>query len=132
MAFLHKKRSLKELTLSDKRLPWEGYVNHLMNTIVNNIDYMSQDIIEKRAQYITRNKELPQEFSFAHPITKCLINNIFNTHFTGSSLWNLFNKITEMLEQSCNVSYKELCLHCPEKTHKYLIEPLSKTKHIRL
>ena len=54
--------------------------------IVNKINGMSQDIIEKRAQYITRNNELLQEFSFAHPTTKCLINNVFNTHFSGTYL----------------------------------------------
>ena len=129
MAFLHKKRSLKELTLCGKRLPWVGYVKHLGNTIVNNIDYMSQDTTEKRAQYITRNNELSQEFSFAYPSTKCLINNIFN--FTGSSLWNLFNKATEMLEKSCNVSHR-IMFSLPRETHIYLIEPISKTKHIKI
>ena len=99
MAIVHMKRSLKELTLCGNRLPWVGYVKHLGNTIVNSIDYMNQDTTEKRAQYITRNSELSQEFSFAHPSTKCLINNIFNSHFTSSSLWNLFNKATEMLER---------------------------------
>ena len=76
---------------------------------------MSQDTAEKRAQDIARNNELLQEFSFAHPITKCLINNIFNTHFTGSSLWNLFNKATEKLGKKRGTSPKELCLHYPEK-----------------
>ena len=38
-------------------------IKHVGNTIVNNIDYMSQDTTEKRAQYITRNNELSQEFS---------------------------------------------------------------------
>ena len=49
MAFLHKKISLNELMLCDKRLPWVGYVKHLGNTIVINIDYMSQDTTEKSA-----------------------------------------------------------------------------------
>ena len=71
MAFLHKKISLKELTLCRKRLPWVGYVKHLGHTIINNIDYMSQDTTEKRAQYITRCNELSQEFLFVHPTSKC-------------------------------------------------------------
>ena len=130
MAFLHKQRYLKELTLCGKKLPWVEYVKHLGNTIVNNVD-MSQDTAEKRAQYIARNNELLQEFSFAHPNTKCLINNIFNTHFTGSSLWNLFNKATEKLEKTWNVSQR-IMFALPRETHKYLIEPLSKTRHIKL
>ena len=131
MAFLHKKRSLKELTLCGKRLPWVEYVKHLGNTIVNNIDYMSQDTTEKRAQYITRNNELSHEFSFAHPSIKCLINSILNSHFTGSSLWNLFNKATEMLEKSWNVSHR-IMFALPRETHKYLLEPISKPKHIEI
>ena len=97
-------------------------------TIVNNIDYMSQDTTEKRTQYITRNNELSQKFSFAHPPTKCLVNNIFNSHFTGSSLRNLFNKATEMLEKSWNVSHRIL-FALPRVTHKYLI---SKTRPIKI
>ena len=108
---------LKELTLCGKKLPWVEYVKHLGNTIVNNVDDMSQDTAEKRAQYMARNNELLQEFSFAHPITKCLINNIFNTHFTGSSLWNLFNKATEKLEKTWNVSQR-IMFALPRETHK--------------
>ena len=131
MDFLHKKRSLKELTLCGKRLPWVGYAKHLGNTAVNNIDYMSQDTAEKIAQYITRNNDLPQEFPFPHPTTKCLIKYIFITQFTGSSLWNVFNKATEMLEKSWNVSQR-IMFALPRETHKYLIEPIRKTRHIKI
>ena len=130
MAFLRKKRTMANMTLCEKKLPWVDYVRHLGNTIVNNINGMSQDIIEKRAQYITRNNELLQEFSFAHPSTKCLINNVFNTHFNGSSLWNLFNNASEKLEKSWNVSQR-LIFSLPRETHKYLIEPVSETQHIK-
>ena len=97
---------------------------------MNNIDGMSRDIIEKRAQYITRNNELLQEFSFAYPTTKCLINNVFNTHSSGSSLWNLFNNASGKLEKSWNVSQR-LIFSLPRETHKYLIEPVSETKHMK-
>ena len=130
MAFLKKKRTLTNMTLCRKKLPWVESAKHLGNTIVNNIDGMSQAIIEKRAQYITRNNELLQEFSFAHPTTKCVINNVFNTHFSGSSLWNLFNNASEKLEKSWNVSQR-LIFSLPRETHKYLIEPVSETKHIK-
>ena len=90
MTFLRKKRTLKNMTLCGEKLPWVESAKNLGNTIVNNIDGMGQDIIEKRAQCITRNNELLQEFSFAHPTTKCLIYNVSNTHFSGSSLWNLY------------------------------------------
>ena len=53
---------------------------------------MEQDILEKRAAYISRNNELLQEFHFAHPSTLLNGNNIYNTHFYGTTLWNLFSK----------------------------------------
>ena len=69
---------------------------------------MSLDIMEKRAQYIRRNNELLQEFSFAHPTTKCLISNVFNIHISGSSsMWNPFNNL--------GMSHKELYSRFPEK-----------------
>ena len=46
-AFLKKKRTLKNMTLSGKNLPWVESAKHLGNTIANNIDGMSQDIIEE-------------------------------------------------------------------------------------
>ena len=99
-------------------MSWVESAKHLEITIVNNIDGMSQDIIEKRAQYITRNNELLQEFSFAHPTTKCLINNVFNTHFSGSSLWYLFNNASGKLEKSWNVSQR-LILLLPRETQVF-------------
>ena len=44
MAFLKKKRTLKNMTLCGKKLPWVESAKHLGNTIVNNIDGMSRDI----------------------------------------------------------------------------------------
>ena len=117
MSFLQKMRPLKDMTLYGKKLPWVYYFIHLGNTIVNNIDGMSQDILEKRAQYIVKNNELVQEFSFAYPSTKCLINNIFNTHFTGSSTWNIFNSASQKLEKSWNVAVRTM-LSLPRETHK--------------
>ena len=131
MAFLSKNRSLKDIMLCGKKLPWVQRVRHLGNTIENNIDGMTQDILEKRAQYISKNNELLQEFFFAYPTTKNLINNVYNTHFTGSSVWNIFSNASERLEKTWNVSQR-IMLSIPRETHKYLIEPLSETRHIKV
>ena len=47
-----------------------------------------------------------------------------------SSLWNLFNNPSGKLEKSWNVSQRIIFL-LPKETHKYLIEPVSETKHIK-
>ena len=45
-------------------LPWIDQAKHLGNTITNIQDGLSQDLRYKRAQYIERNMEIIQEFSF--------------------------------------------------------------------
>ena len=70
-------------------------------------------------------------FHFAHPITLIRANNIFNTSFYGSVIWNLFDDAAERLEKSWNISQR-LMLSLHHETHRFLIEPLSETKHIML
>ena len=90
---------------------------------------MTQDAMEKRAAHISRNNEINEEFGFAHPSSKVKINNIFNTRFYGSVLWNLFMKEAERIEKTWNISQRVM-LRLNFKAHGYFIEPLSGTKHI--
>ena len=128
MAFLKKKRDLKKLALDDKQLPWVNSVKHLGTTLTDILD-MGQDLLQKRAQYIAKNNELTQEFYYAHPSTKVLANNIFNTHFYGAPLWDLFSPAFQKLEKTWNTSHR-LMLSLPLRTHMYLIEPLIGRPHI--
>ena len=91
---------------------------------------MKQDLLEKRARFISRNMELIQEFSFAHPVTKCQVNEIYNFHFTGSPLWNLFSREAEMLENSFNLSIKSM-FDIPRESHRYFIEGLTQKPHLK-
>ena len=67
--------------------------------IHNNVNGMVRDLMEKRAAYINKNNELMQEFGFAHSDTMTKINNIFNTAFYGSVLWDPFGKEAKRLEK---------------------------------
>jgi hypothetical protein len=111
-------------------LPWVFDGKHLGITISNKIDGMKTDIMVKRAEYINKNNEILQEFNFIHPDSKIKINSIYKSHFTGSCLWDLFSKEAVMVENTWNVSMR-LMLDIPRETHRYLIEPLSNTKHIK-
>ena len=72
-------------------LPWVESGKHIGTKIENKVRIiMGQDMNEKRAQYIQRNNELMQEFTFADCVTKTKINSIYNSHFHGSVLWYLF------------------------------------------
>ena len=128
IAFLKKKRVLRNMKLGEIALPWVDTTKHLGNTILDHKG-MGQDTIQKRAAYISRSNELVQELHFAHPKTLVKVNNIYNSHFYGSMLWDMFGKETDMVYKTWNVSQR--IMHgLDRKTHKYLIEPVSETKHI--
>ena len=82
---------------------------------------MKADLKIKRADYISKNNDILQEFGFSHPKTKILINSIFNSHFSGSSLWDLFSKEAIQLENKWNVLMR-LMLDLPRGTHRRLVE----------
>ena len=130
IAFLGRDRPLKQVVLCGNHLPWVNNGKHLGNTIENNINGMKMDIKQKRAKFIAKNNELNQEFHFAHPKTKIELNRIYNGHFTGSPLWDLFSRETEMLCNSWNKSVR-LMLGVPLNTHRYFLEPLSGLKHLK-
>ena len=130
LAYLKYQRTVPEMILNGTKLPWVKSGLHLGNTIENRIDGMKQDTRIKRAMYIQRNVELEQEFHFAHPSTKFHLNSVYNSHFSGSSLWNLFSHETEMLENSWNKSFK-IMFNLPLETHRYFIEPISGKPHAK-
>ena len=121
---------MNNMLLNDKELPWVNSVKHLGSTITDNIGCrMNQDLLEKRAAYISKNNELVQEFHYAHPKTKIWVNYVFNTCFYGSPLWDMFSRDFEKLEKSWNVSNR-IMLSLPRTAHRYFIEPLSGRPHI--
>ena len=131
MAFLSKSRELRKLKLCGNELPWVEKGKHLGVKVTNDPrNILGDDIMEKRARYIQCNNELMQEFSFAHSCTKAFVNRVFNSHFYGSVLWNLYEKESNMLFNSWSTSVRKM-FRVDRKTHRYLIEPISKTPHIR-
>ena len=96
----------------------------------NKIDGLKHEVMVKRAMFIGRNNEIRQEYCFAHPITKFKINAIYNSHFTGSPVWDLFSHEAEILENTWNRSIK-LMFDLPLATHRYFLVPLSESQHIK-
>ena len=130
LAFLKNPRPLPNLYLCGHPLPWTTSCKHLGITIGDKIDGCEEDIKNKNAQYIRKNVELNQEFSFTHPMTKLRLNNIYNSHFYGSPLWNLFGPGAKTMESTYNRSVK-IMLDLPYSTHRSLIEPLTGETHVR-
>ena len=132
MAFLHKERELRKLKLCGNDLPWVQKGKHLGVKIENKKNQILKgDIMEKRASYIQRNNELMQEFWFTHSSTKAFINRVYNSHFYGSVLWNLFEKEADMLYNTWSVSVRKM-FGLDRCTHRYLIEPISDMQHIKV
>ena len=130
IAFLFKDRILEPAVLCGDPLPWVQGGVHLGNHIKNTSDGMGQDIRVKRANFISKNIELNQEFDFSHPLTKVKLNLIYNFHFTGSPLWDLFSREAVMMENSWNTAVRVM-FDLPQDTHRYFIEPISETRHLK-
>ena len=64
-------------------------------------------------------------------ITKIKLNSIYNSHFTGSPVWNLYCREAEAIEKTWNVAVRKM-FQLRHSTHRYFIEPLSDTRHIKL
>ena len=91
---------------------------------------MVRDIKIKRASYIDKNCKLLQEFMFAQPSSRLQANQIFNSHFTGSPIWDLFSEEAKMLENTWNTSFRRM-FDLPYQTHRYLVEPVSGQLHLK-
>ena len=131
LAFLKKERQLPNLMLCGNPLPWTDKFKHLGINLENKINGCAYDMKIRKAQYIGKNLELNQEFHFAHPATKLKLNEIYNSHYFGSVLWNLFSPGALNIESTYNKSVKVM-LDLPFATHRSLIEPLTGTRHIKL
>ena len=131
IAWLKYERTLPNLVLCGNQLPWVDKITHLGINLTNEKDMLACDMNVKKAKYISKNIEINQEFHFAAPETKVKVNEIYNSSWYGSVLYNLYNKEAIKLESSYNRSVKVM-LDLPFGTHRGLIEPLIGRKHQRL
>ena len=130
LAFLKRKRELPHIQLCGTNLPWVSSGKHLGNNLENKMDGMKHDVLVKRAQYITKNNDLCQEFHFCHPATKFQLNEIYNSSFCGSPLWNLFSRESKMLENTWNTSFR-IMYGLPYATHRYFVQSVSNKVHLK-
>ena len=112
MVFLKLNRKISPMKLCGNDLPWVEYGDdfgkHLGNIIENKIDGLAKDIKVKRARYIQKTNEILQEFAYAHPRTKLNLLQIYNSHFYGSPLWNLFGKECVSFEKTYNIAIRKI------------------------
>jgi hypothetical protein len=131
MAYLKKERVLPSMMLCGTPLPWVDKLKHLGITVTNEIVGCQRDIMIKRARYIERSCEILQEFYFAPPETKIKLNNIYNSHFTGSSCWDMTSKAGRMMEATFNKNIK-ISFDLPYETHRNILPVIASVKPLRL
>ena len=129
IAFLIKPMDLPSIQLCGNSLPWVDQIKHLGHVINNKGCLTDQDVIVKRAQFINKNMELNQEFSFASGRSKFIISNIYNSHFYGSPIWDIFGNATNSFLKSYNRAVR-VTFNLPLTTHRNLIEPISQCHHL--
>ena len=74
------------------------------------------DLLKKRAKFININNNLHQKFYKCHPRLRLKVNLSYNWDFTGSPLWDLFSRETEMLENTWNTAVR-IMFDLPRQTH---------------
>ena len=112
LVYLKTKRNITKVKLCGNYLPLERG-KHLGNEVEKK-DGMKKDTLIKRVNYIQKNNELNQELFFANPQYKFETKIIFNSHFSGSSL---FSREMEMVENSWTSSFKVM-YNLPLKTYQ--------------
>ena len=125
MAFHNKvpKEELPPILLNNVPLPWKSSANHIGQTLQSD-GTMSQDLREKRGQYIDRCMTLNQEFLFASPDVKLRMARLYNSHFSGSNNWTFDSDMFGQLCRSYNVNLRAI-YDLPHGTHSWIVEQLS-------
>ena len=119
----------KNIILQGNMLPWVDEVLHLGITLQCD-NSMKRDINKKRCIFNNKLNSLLQEFHSASPTILLKCANTYALSFPGSQIWDLFNEECEKLYRSWNVMIRKI-YNLNRCTHRYLIEPLSDTYHLK-
>ena len=96
------------IKLNGKNLPLVDSSKHLGVRVGNMSKGLSRDMMEKIALYVHKVNEIIQEFHYADPSTKIMINNIFNTSFMVPNC-GICSIMKPKDWKNLGTSHKELC-----------------------
>ena len=91
---------------------------------------MKIDIAKKRGSFIGKINALLQEFGNVPPSLFLKLVYTYTTSIYGSNLWDIFSSDCERLYTSFSVTIRN-ALKLDRCTHRYLLEPLSESLHIK-
>ena len=118
------------IVLYDTPLPWVQSFIHLGHRI--HVDEsMSHDLLQKRAEFISKLHGLRQEIGIQNPNVFMTLVFIYLSSMYGSNLWNLFSNEAEKLFSSWNILIKNT-YDLPFPTHRYISQEMFHRPHIRI
>ena len=120
------KQDLLPISLDGINLPWSDTYEHLGHVLCKD-GSLKLDVDLKRRSFIGKYHELRQELKNPYPIVFMNLILIYNSHFYGSNLWNLF-AINDVYTAWNNVF--RYVFDLPRCTHRYLLEPVTECKHL--
>ena len=125
----HNVDSLKCISMYDTDIPWELTVNHLGNTLRNDLRDID-DVNIKIGQFYSQFNKLVANFSSCN---RHVLSKLFYTYcnsFYGSQAWDLSKPCVVMLYTAWNKAVRRL-LRLPFKTHCNLLGPILGIPHIK-
>ena len=114
------------ISLDGIDLPWSDKYVHLGH-VLSKDGSLKFDVDLKRRSFIGKFHEFRQELKNTHPVVFMNLILIYNSHFYGSNLWDLF-AINDVYIAWNNVLRTVFDL--PRCTHRYLLEPVTEFKHL--
>ena len=118
------------IVLNGVILPWVSQVKHLGHTLQAD-NSMKVDMAMKRGAFIGKVNSLLQEFHAVPSEVLIKILNIYATSLYGSNTWDLLSSECDRLYKSFNVAIRKV-LDVDRCTHRYMIEPLSGSQHLKV
>ena len=117
------KEQLASINLNGNALPWKISAKHIGNILHEN-GTMEKDIEVKRAKFIDVCHNLNNEFETLPIECQIKMLRLYNSHFTGSCLWNFKDNGFRKISNSWNVNLKAI-MDLPVNTHNYIVEQVS-------
>ena len=126
MAFNCSSRNqLAPIKLNDDDLPWVPKAKHIGNYLHED-GTTGLDLRVKKGIFIQTAMELNQEFFSLPASLKMRLNLLYNSHFSGSSIWRFESEDAGHLFSSWNKNVK-LIYDLPWATHRWILEEITGT-----
>lgn len=115
------------VNLNGTPLPWCKSYEHLGHLLYKD-GSLKLDCDLKRRSFNGQFHALCQEIKYQKPIVYLKLINIYLSHFYGSNLWYLFD--CDSLYTTWNNVIRNI-FNLPRCSHRYLIEPISESPHLK-